>query len=499
MRLTEDGGWDRLAGMSRPRLLAVLAGLLAFAAAAPAAQLSSRAIADRAPRAFVIAGATVHLGDGTVLEGGSVALDDGLIVAVGEGVAAPPGAFRIDGEGKHLYPGFITALSDLGLGGGAPEGAARGPRGGGGGEPASRPPPSRGPEDRPDTFSWRLAADALSTADERIARRRSAGFTSAVSVPRGGIVSGRAAFLNLAGPEEVDPRDLVIAGDAALMVRLETRGFRSFPGSMMGVIAYLRQLFLDAAHYREVWRMYEEDPSGLPRPRYERALAPLAAAAGGEQPVLLPANLDKEIRRMVGLAQEFGIRPVLYGGHEAGSAADFLAEHQVPLLVDLNWPKADPEADPEAEVPLRVLRLRDRAPAGPAALAAAGVRFAFYRGETPGQSGGRRGSGGSGDDLAAVRKAVERGLDREAALTALTQAPAGIFGVEDRVGTLEAGKIANLVLADRDIFEEGASVEAVFVDGVIHRPEADEEAETDEDDPPEPSAGGNGGVNPCDG
>ena len=464
--------------------------LAALLTAGPAAaQLSARAVADGGPRSWAVVGGMIHIGDGTVLDAATVVLRDGLIVSVEAGAEVPEGASRMDAAGKHVYPGFITALSDLGLAGGGAGEPGRGPRAGGRGD-SPAPPPSRGPEDRPDTFSWRLAADDLRTADERIARRRGAGFTSAVSAPREGIVPGRAAFLNLAGE---DPRNLVVAGDVALMVRLETRGFRSFPGSMMGVVAYLRQIFLDASHYAEVWRMYEEDPSGLARPRYDRALAPLAAAVAGEQPVLLPANLDKEIRRMVRLAEEWGVRPVLYGGHEAGASAEFLAERGVPVLVDLNWPKADPDADPEAEVPLRTLRLRDRAPAGPAALAAAGVRFAFYRGESAGSGrsrGGRPGAAsGAGEELAAVRTAVERGLDREAAVTALTSAPAEIFGVADRVGALEAGRIANLVIADRDIFEEGARVEAVFVDGVVHRPEAEDdaedEAEAGTDDPPE--------------
>ena len=465
------------------RLLAPLAVLLLAAGpATAAAQLSSREVADRGPRAWAITGGMVHVGDGTVLEGATVVIRDGLIVSVDAGGEVPAGAAGMDATGKHVYPGFITALSDLGLGGDSTAGPARGPRAAGAGAPTP-PPPSRGPEDRPDTFSWRLAADDLRASDERIAARRSTGFTSAVSAPPDGIVSGRAAFLNLAGPEGVDSRDLVVAPDVAVMVRLGTRGFRSFPGSMMGVIAYLRQLFLDASHYGEVWRMYQEDPAGLARPRYDRTLAPLAAAASGDQPVLLPASLDKEVRRMVGLAEEFGIRPVLYGGHEAGDSAEFLKEHGVPILVDLNWPKADPQADPEAEIPLRTLRLRDQAPAGPAALAAAGVRFAFYRGESPAAGGGPRGRGASpgssGGDIAAVRKAVERGLDREAALTALTLAPAEIFGVADRVGTLQGGRIANLVIADKDIFEDGARVETVFVDGVIHRPDADDEEKTD--------------------
>ena len=476
------------------RLLAPLAVLLVAAVATTAAaQLSSRAVADAGPRDWAITGGMVHVGNGTVLDQATVVIRDGLIVSVEAGSDAPAGTGRLDAAGKHVYPGFITALGDLGLGAPSPQGR----QGAGPGGRPTPPPPSRGPEDRPDTFSWRLAADDLQADDDRMAARRRAGFTSALTAPRDGIVGGRAAFLNLAGD---DSRDLVLDPDVAVMVRLGTRGFRSFPGSMMGVIAYLRQLFMDASHYAEVWRMYEEDPAGLARPRYDRALAPLVPAAAGEQAVLLPATLDKEVRRMVGLAREFGVRPVLYGGHEATESAAFLAEHGVPILVNVNWPKADPDADPDAQVPLRTLRLRDRAPAGPAALAAAGVRFAFYMGEAP-RSGpgppGRRGGppggrGGSGDDLAAVRQAVERGLDREAALTALTMAPAEIFGVADRVGTLQAGRIANLVIADRDIFEEEAKIETVFVDGVIHRVDGADEDETEGEEILAPEGRGRG-------
>lgn len=466
------------------------------AAAAIAVQLSSRVVADRGPRAYAIVGGTVHLGDGTVLEGATVVLEDGLITGVGADAAAPAGAWEMDASGKRVYPGFTTAFGDLGLGGGSgARGGGSGGPGAAGGSPGS-PRPARGPEDRPATHSFRRAADSLTLSDDRLAARRARGFTSAVSFPRSGIVSGHGAFLNLVGSESGDARDLVLSEEAALLVRLETAGFRSFPGSLMGVIAYLRQLFLDAAHYGEVRALYAADPAGLPRPRYDRTLGPLAAAVAGEQPVLFPANLDKEIRRMTHLAEELGLRPVLYGGHEAAEAASFLRERDIPVLVNLAWPEADPDADPEVPVPLRELRLRDRAPAGPAALAAAGVRFAFYReaparsgaGNRPGGPGGRGRLGGSGasDDLAAVRKAVERGLDPEAALTALTLAPAQIYGVDDRLGTIAPGKIANLVIADGDLFRGEAGISAVFVDGVIHHPSDDSDAsETEAETPAE--------------
>ena len=529
VRLTRQGAFVRLAGM--PRLLigrrfrrplparaalsfAVLfaVGPTTFAAAAVApgnaaaaaaavlpggAQLSSRAVADRGPRAYAIVGGTVHLGDGTVHENATVVLEDGLITAVGADAAAPAGAWEIAASGKRVYPGFITAFGDLGLGGGSgSRGRASGGPGGSGppGGPAGNPAPARGPEDRPATFSWRRAADSLVSSDERIAALRARGFTSAVSFPRNGIVSGHGAFLNLAASESGDARGLVLSEEAALLLRLETASFRSFPGSMMGVIAYIRQLFLDAAHYGETRALYEADPAGLPRPRYDRTLGPLAAAVAGEQPVLFPANLDKEIRRMAHLAEELGLRPVLYGGHEAAEAASFLRERGIPILVNLAWPEADRDADPEATVPLRELRLRDAAPAGPAALAAAGVRFAFYRsapagnraGNRAGNPGGRGRGGASSDELAAVRKAVERGLDPEAALTALTLAPAEIYGVADRLGTLAPGKIANLVIADGDLFRGEAAISAVFVDGVIHHPS--EETDSGRETAAEPGA-----------
>ena len=209
-------------------------------------------------------------------------------------------------------------------------------------------------------------------------------------------------------------------------------------------------------------------------------------------PSCCPRTSTRRFAGWWGSPASSAVQPVLYGGHEAAESAEFLAEHGVPILVDLNWPKADPQADPEAEVSLRDLRLRDRAPAGPAALAAAGVRFAFYMGETTGGDGGpggRREGAGPGGDLAAVRKAVERGLDGEAALSALTMAPAEIFGMADRVGTLQAGRIANLVIADNDVFEDGAKIEAVFVDGVIHRIDAEDDEETDGEETPERRSG----------
>jgi imidazolonepropionase-like amidohydrolase len=366
---------------------------------------------------------------------------------VGEGLDVPEGAWVIDASGKTVYPGFIDALSTLGL--------PSEPKSdeGDGSDARKEEPLARGPEDRPGTFSFKAAADELTLTDERIAQWRSAGFTSAVAVPTEGIFSGQATFINLAGERE---REMVVRTPVGLRVNFATSGSgRSFPASLMGVLAYVRQAFADAGHYRESWAAYEKAPLGKPRPTYDRTLEPLARAQTDGWPVLLPAHEAHEIERAIGLASEFGVKPVLYGLHEGYAAAESLAAKKVPVLVSLKWPDRDKEADPDAEEPLRVLELRDRAPSTPGALEKAGVRFGLYSDgvEKP------------EDTAASLRKAVAAGLSRERAVSALTLDAASIFGLEDRLGSLEPGKIANFFVASGDVFDEGTKIETVFVDG----------------------------------
>lgn len=396
----------------------------------------------RGPDLFAITGARVVTGTGDVLENGTVVLDNGLITAVGTSVDVPPTAWVIDGTGKVVYPGLVDALSNVGLASS---------------ENANETEESEfatGPEDRPATTPWRSAADELALADDRIESWREAGFTSAVTAPQDGIVSGLATFINLAGERE---RDLVVAPGVAIRVNLESPGSnRSFPGSLMGVIAYVKQLFADAAHHRASWAAYEESPLGKERPRYDRALEPLSRAQVERTPVLLPGHWEHEIVRAVRLAKELDVEPVVYGLHQGHAAAELLAAENVAALVSVHWPERDEDADPEEEEPLRVLRMRDEAPGTPAALEKAGVTFAFYS----------DGLEDTEEILEGVRTALARGLSRDAAIRALTMAPATIFGVADRLGSLEEGKIANLIVATGDLFDESTRVETVFIDGV---------------------------------
>jgi imidazolonepropionase-like amidohydrolase len=443
-----------------PRSPSALALVLsAVGTAAIAAQTPSD------PSHYAIRNARIVTAPGRVVARGTIVFRDGLITAVGPSVTVPAGAWVIDGTGLTVYPGLTDALSTLGLPAALrlpePRAGGGGPGGGGPGGGAAGPatgPFSRGPEDRPATTPWVNAADALDLTDERLTTWRDAGFTTAVVAPERGFFPGQAAFVNLAGERA---NDLVVRTPVALPVALQGGpGHRGYPGSLMGAIAYVKQVLFDARHYEQAWTTYQTNPAGLVRPQYDRALEPLRDALRTRRPVLLPANLAKEVPRALAIARETGVTPVLYGVQEGYRVPAVLARAAAPVLVNADWPARNRDADPDADVPLSTLRLRDRAPTTPGELERAGVRFAFYSGRLTDPK----------DLLANVRKAIALGLSADGALRALTLAPAEIFGLADRLGTLDPGKIANVVVTDGDLFAPRTTIRYVFVDGRKYEP-----------------------------
>jgi hypothetical protein len=410
----------------------------------------------QAPGPIALRGARVVTVSGPVLEKGTVLLRNGLIEAVGENVDLPKDAWVIDGQGVTVYPGLIDALSTVGL----PETSAQPttPRAEapatprfGAQEPAM--PVEQGPEFRPFTTTWVRAADLLNPADRRIEETRSAGFSSVVTFPSTGIFAGEGAFLNLSGEKQ---GRMVVISPAGQYVTMNSRGgFGAYPGSLMGVIAYIRQVSFDADHYKLELKAYDNHPVGQKRPNYDRAVEGLL-----ESPrLLLPADDVKQLDRMIRFAAELKRPAVLYGGHQAYQFADGVAKSGLPLLVNLKWPEKPKDADPDQEESFRTLELRDRAPSTPAALEKAGARFAFYSGGTAAK-----------DVRKALKRAVDAGLTEAGAVRALTLSAAEIYGVADRLGSIEPGKIANLLVVKGNLFDEKAKIQYIFIDGVKYEP-----------------------------
>jgi len=226
----------------------------------------------------------------------------------------------------------------------------------------------------------------------------------------------------------------------------------------MGTLAYIHQVWLDTEWSIKAQATYEKNPRSVARPRYDRTEAALAEALEDHAQVLIPANNSIQLRRALELVDRWKVKDAtyaIYGGQMAYEVAPEIATKKLPVLVNLKWPEAEKDADPEDKPSLRTLRFRDRAPSSPGALAKAGVKFAFYSG----------GITSPKDTLKGAKKSIDAGLAPDAALRALTLSAAEIFGVAGRVGSIENGKIANLVVTDGDLFEEKTKIKMVFVDG----------------------------------
>jgi imidazolonepropionase-like amidohydrolase len=421
-------------------------GIVVFAALCLSMSGAGRVAAQGGePRSFAIRGAKVVPVSGAPLENATVLVSRGVITAVGTNVTIPADAWVIEGKGLTVYPGLVDAFTDVGV--------AAAPASGAGGEGNAKPPISKGPEDRPATTPWRSAADEINLGDARIESWRSAGFTTTVSAPKSGMFPGQAAVLNLAGERA---GNLVVKAPVAVPVSLQAPGgFRSYPGSLMGAIAYVRQVWLDVNWSTQAEALYARNRRGVERPRYDQSTEALNEALQKHAVVLIPGNSSLEIRRALVLGEEWKIKSVIYGGQMGYEVAAELAAQKVPVLVDLKWPEAVKDGDPEEVPSLRTLRFRDRAPSSPAALEKAGVKFAFYSG----------GITSAKDILPAVKQSIDAGLSPDAALRALTLSPAEIFGLADVLGSIEKGKFANLVVTDGDLFDKKTKVKMVFVDG----------------------------------
>ncbi len=431
-----------------------------------------------APSVFAVRNARIVTVSGPVIAKGTVVVRKGLIEAVGENAQIPPDAWVVEGEGLTVYPGLIDSLSTVGIPGSAPAAATATGRGGGRGQstpatpqpatpaaPAGRgtataAPRAQGPEDRPSTTSWVVAADEIQTTDRRIESMRSAGFTTAVTYPTSGIFAGQGSIIDLLSDEKAG--EMVLVPSVGQYISLARRaGFGGgFPSSLMGAIAYIRQIYLDAAHYQLLKDAYAKDPRGMQRPEYDRALEGVLAS----KRILFPANRLVEIDRMLRFAAELKQPVILYGVRESyrPEAIEVIRKSGAPVLVGMHWPEAPRDANPEDVDSLRTLETRDKAASAPALLKKAGVPFALYS----------EGLDQPRDLQRAVKKAIDAGLAREDAVRALTLSAAEIYGVDDRIGSIEKGKIANLVLTRGEIFDDRTKVEMIFVDGRKYTPAA---------------------------
>jgi imidazolonepropionase-like amidohydrolase len=376
---------------------------------------------------------------GPDIENGTVVIRDGKIEAVGTSVNIPAGAQTIDGRGLTVYPGMIDAGTNMGL--------------------VEVPQGANGTVDLSEVGDLNPNAKAIIAVNPHSAHigvTRVEGITNTLTAPTGGLISGQAALINLLGTA---PKEMAVVPQAALVINYPRIGFGGggFGGGFQQPanladtltanerqVEQIRKMLRDAEAYGRAQDAYAKDKS-LPRPDRNVVLEPLVPYVRGEQPVIFRADREAEIRGAIRFAEELKLKPIILGGNDAWKVASLLKEKNVPVILTgiFSLPSREDDA-------------YDSLYENPSKLQQAGVRFCISTGD----------AGPEVRNLAQYAgMAAAFGLSKADAVKSVTLYPAQILNVADRLGSIEVGKMANLVVTDGDLLEIRTRIKYLLIDG----------------------------------
>jgi len=427
--------------MNRNRLFrfilkAVIATILVFIVITAIRKFVQKSVvsAQQAANVFVIRNAKIVTVTGATIERGSVLIRDGKIAEVGARVAAPGNAKVIDATGLSVYPGLIDCGTSLGL---TEIGSIQ---------------ETRDTTELGDFNPHMRAIVAVQPHSELIPVSRANGITTAITRPSGRLVSGQAALINLDGWTW---QEMTVKAPAAMAMeyprapRGRGAGFIQVEGAANVAqlrerqLAALRQKLEDAQAYAKAKEARAVDKSLPPRPM-DHVLEALIPVVKGELPVLMVANTEREIKGAIEIADKYKLKLIISGAEDAWKVASTLKEKNIPVIIG-----------PVTDLPNNEDDDYDVNYSHAAKLNKAGVKFAFqtadaaYARNLPYQAG----------------TSAAFGLPKDEALKAVTIYPAQIFGVDKLLGTIEVGKMANLIVTDGDPLEFKTNVKHMFING----------------------------------
>lgn len=430
--------------------------------------------APLATQTYAIQNAEIVVSPGRTIRNGTVLIEDGLISEVGSNVSIPANAQTIDGQGMSVYAGFIDGLSHVGI----PAPKRSSANTGGPGSQQSGPRVSRmnPPPDVAGIQPERSAYDMIEAEEKSIENLRKVGFTVAHTVPQGQMLPGRGAVILLAGDEN---HEMILKRDVSMFSQIEGAR-RVYPTTPMGVMAKMRQLYRESARRKLIEARFSGNNPGTQRPEYDPIHYAFFPVIDGDMPIFMHTKNALDIYRALRLQSELGYPLMLGGLTEGFESIDQLLDADVPLFITLKLPeepeiktdstRAKPDItsyDPSMHVTdhTAVTMERDNLElrrqifykeyvSTPASFYAAGLNFGFSTKDVKPE-----------DIHENLRTMIANGLPKDVALAALTTNAANTFGLSKSMGTVEKGKMANLVVTSGPLFEEDSYIKYVFVDG----------------------------------
>lgn len=409
---------------------------------------------------------------GEVITNGTIVISNGFIVAVARQIEPPADARVWRMDGLTIYPGFIDPYLSIGSSNPPVTTTRTEPiagwdrsltSGGFFGVPGEETDPGgRGPGYQLEAVrSHQRAAESYTPNGKLLESMHELGFTAANVLPEGGILRGSSALVALA---PANPNDALIKADVCQHVAfaLESGRDAAYPRSLMGGIAAVRQAFFDADYYFRDREHYRQHKNGRKRPAYNPALEPLVPAVDRDAdrtPVVFEPGSVLMVDRAGRIGRELGLKFYIVASGQEWRRPDLVKAAAAPFIVPINFPELPklPEDDDWEQITLDQLRAWDWAPSNPALLRESGLEIAFTT----------YGMGDKKNFRKKLRLALDRGLKEEDALAALTTVPAKLCGVENQLGSIEAGKIANLTIVEGDYFQPDAKVREVWIDGRV--------------------------------
>jgi len=415
-------------------------------------------------RTYAITKATIIQSPGRVIQSGTVIIKDGLIRAVGKDLSIPSDAIIVKGDSLFVYAGFIDGLSHTG---------ATKPKE----ESRERPKdPGNPTPERAGITPLNDVRNSLNPTDKTIEELRAVGFTTAHVVPYGGMLSGSGSIISLGG-KSAD--DLVLIPKFSFYSEL-TPAERAYPSTVIAVMAKYRELYKQAAQDKAYEALYASNRAGLEPPSPDRTLEAFYPVIDKKIPVFFRAEKILDIHRVLTLQQDLGFSLILGEVKEGWDVTGKLKASSAKVFLSLELPEEKKKDEKKPEEKKEEKKPEDASPekqalekrkaefignyvAQAATFQRAGITFGFSVLNVKPK-----------DIQPGLRRMIKAGLTEDQALAALTTSPAQLLGVSDRLGSIDPGKIANIVISERPYFNEKAKVKYVFVEGVQYKVESKE-------------------------
>tara|TARA_R110002049_G_scaffold41151_4_gene124329 strand:+ start:4119 stop:5798 length:1680 start_codon:yes stop_codon:yes gene_type:complete len=398
-----------------------------------------------ATRTYAITNATIVQAPGKMMEEGTIIISDGLITAIGKNLTIPNNAEVIDGTDLFVYPGFIDGMANTGAD--RPKSPER---------PDNLFTPNP-PNDYAGITPEHHVVEQIKVDENSIESMREAGFTISHTVPYGRMLPGSGALVLLKKADH--PDKMILSEDVSLFTQFAGAP-GAYPGNTLGIMAKFRNLYKNAEYAKQHAELYASSSNGISRPIRDRVSEAFFPVIAKQKPIFYDASEVLEARRAIRLQKELGFNLVIGNLQQGWDLADEIKASNTKVFMSLDLPK-EPKDSKEEDKSDDVKQLEERRMefykkyvTQYAELQKAGVKFGFSTIDTRGNK-----------VKESILTIVKNGLSEEEALAALTINAAELLGIDDIAGTLDQGKLGNLIVSKGSYFDEKSKLKFVFVDG----------------------------------